>query len=295
MSKSVSKPKFTLTFGDSAENHVGMEKIGTMVKKGEGFSVEELRVIQARFEAAGGVCELVHIEQDKTGPAAVLVMRGGVDVMLGAGAHAALCEEQKALKKDKHALFRGVVKNKLARFNLCFAETGHDADYAKGMGTVVAYKDVPYTDSLKKGIETWIGPKGVGLQCEGNYYETPDTQGIGFHGDSERRKVVAVRLGEHDEDAALEMPIHFQCFYYSEPVGERVVIPLKGGDMYVMSEKAVGTDWKCRSMYTFRHATGKKYVVIKKKAEKAEKAEKSEKVSPIVAAFKAMGGGGGPS
>jgi hypothetical protein len=38
------------------------------------------------------------------------------------------------------------------------------------------------------------------------------------------------------------------------PVG--VIIPLHHGDLFVMSEKAVGTDWKSWKSYTLRHATG---------------------------------------
>jgi hypothetical protein len=35
-----------------------------------------------------------------------------------------------------------------------------------------------------------------------------------------------------------------------------MLIPLEDGDMYVMSEKAVGTDWKKKTIKTLRHATG---------------------------------------
>lgn len=38
--------------------------------------------------------------------------------------------------------------------------------------------------------------------------------------------------------------MHYQWFYKGEPVGEQIIIPLDAGDMYIMSEKAVGTDWK---------------------------------------------------
>jgi len=38
---------------------------------------------------------------------------------------------------------------------------------------------------------------------------------------------------------------------------------LEDGDMYIMSEKASGFDWKKRSIYTLRHAAGEKYVVKK--------------------------------
>ena len=42
------------------------------------------------------------------------------------------------------------------------------------------------------------------------------------------------------------------------PIGKRAEIMLEHGDMYVMSEKAVGTDWKNPSIPTLRHAAGSK-------------------------------------
>ena len=51
----------------------------------------------------------------------------------------------------------------------------------------------------------WFGPKATHLKGEANYYYDIAKCGIGYHGDSERRKVVAVRLG-----AAL--PLYFQWY-----------------------------------------------------------------------------------
>jgi len=42
------------------------------------------------------------------------------------------------------------------------------------------------------------------------------------------------------------------------------MIPLDGDDLYVMSEKAIGTDWKKSSLLTLRHSTEcNKYTVLK--------------------------------
>ncbi len=35
-----------------------------------------------------------------------------------------------------------------------------------------------------------------------------------------------------------------------------MIFPVDGGDIYVMSEKAVGTDWHMKKIFTLRHATG---------------------------------------
>ena len=61
------------------------------------------------------------------------------------------------------------------------------------------------------------------------------------------------------------MPMHFQWFYRHKPIGKRVILSLNHGDIYIMSEKAVGTDWKYSSFPTLRHAAGSsKYTTIEK-------------------------------
>ena len=40
------KSVFTLTLGDQAENHKGMEILGKMVEKGQGFNFDDLLEIQ---------------------------------------------------------------------------------------------------------------------------------------------------------------------------------------------------------------------------------------------------------
>jgi hypothetical protein len=59
------------------------------------------------------------------------------------------------------------------------------------------------------------------------------------------------------------MPLYYQWYQNSKPVGDRFVIELNDGDMYIMSEKAVGFDWLKKKIPTLRHATGsKKYTGV---------------------------------
>ncbi len=67
--------------------------------------------------------------------------------------------------------------------------------------------------------------------------------------DTERRVVIGVRLGD-------TMNLMYNWFYKNKPVGEKFSIPLSHGDLYVMSSKAVGFDWKKSSQYTLRHSAG---------------------------------------
>jgi hypothetical protein len=191
---------------------------------------------------------VLHTTQNKyQEPAYVLVLKNGVSALLGSSA--ALHEEHSNLEVDKKAYMYGRVVSKKARWNLCFDTAGHEPDYERGKGRVVAYDDVPLTKRLKESFSEWFGEKARNLKGEGNYYYDVTKCGIGFHGDTERRKVVAVRLGA-------SLPLHFQWFHEGSAVGQRIILPLDDGDIYLMSEKAVGTDWKTQRIPTLRHATG---------------------------------------
>jgi hypothetical protein len=245
----------TLTFGDSAENHPGMKRNGVMVAEGCGFQYDDLRLIQDKVLAMGGVVDIVRLSKDGLPPAFVLVIRDGVALM-GGGALDEYTAEHLRLDWDKKALMRGRVVNKNARWNLCYDEEGCAPDYEAGQGRIISFSAIPATMGLYDKMREVFGEKAHNLKIEGNYYYDTSKCGIGFHGDSERRKVIGVRLGE-------SMPIHYQWYQNSKPIGERIDIPLNGGDIYIMSEKAVGTDWKKTTIATLRHATGNnKYTYV---------------------------------
>jgi hypothetical protein len=159
-------------------------------------------------------------------------------------------EEQDALEKDEKAFMYGRIVNKKARHNLCFSDWRRGAAYDKGMGTVVAFSDVPHLKQVReKWIEVLENEKVNKLQCEGNYYYDVKKTFIGFHGDSERKIVIAVRLGA-------DFPLFYQWYYRGDEVGKRYKVVLSHGDVYMMSDKAVGWDWKKKNVYTLRHAAG---------------------------------------
>ena len=118
---------------------------------------------------------------------------------------------------------------------------------------IISYKKVQLLNKWKSSLGILFGEKANDLEVEGNYYYNTKKCGIGFHGDSERKKVIACSLGE-------SRPIHWQWYQYSKPIGERIKFTLDNGDMYIMSEKTTGYDWKKRNIKTLRHAAGTKYV-----------------------------------
>ena len=263
------KSIITITFGDQAENHAGMEKLGGLVEKGQGFNIQDLKYIKTKMEEIGCGCELIDLEllnevenrDVRPEDAYVLIIRDGVNKILQNCSdltHENMLEEHISLNVDKHAWMRGRVVKKHARWNLCFDNESREPDYENKKGRIIGYDLIPVTKMLLNQIINYFGPKSINLKGEGNYYYDKSKCGIGFHGDSERRKVIGIRLGNGEST-----PLHYQWFKNGEAIGKRIVLKLNGGDIYVMNEKAVGTDWKKRTIYTLRHATGcEKYTKI---------------------------------
>ena len=255
----ISKEKSTisLTFGEVAENHIGNEQVGEISPRG--YSVDEIKQLHTSLKDKG-IPSVIHMlpVPDNIDPdnfeedleACILVIPNGINNLLAdPNATEKLFVEQARLKKDKKALMRGAVKNKNARWNLCFDDNGHEAEYEKGIGTVIEFDKVPLLKKLREAIDKHLNPPVKNLKAEGNYYYDIKQTYINYHGDTERRIVIAARLGH-------SFPIFYQWYYDRKPVGERFKITLNGGDIYVMSQKAVGTDWKRWKIPTLRHAAG---------------------------------------
>ena len=249
------KKVMTFTFGELSENSVGMEQIGLgLGEKGSGFSCNDLEVMRDKFENLGGECEMYNINDLIGGDgedAKLLVIRKGVNVMMGDEEYdKKMFEEYLGLEWDKKCLMRGRVVNKLARWNLCFSDYEQNGDYENGKGRVYDVNKLKYGNFREGGkFYDMFGDKSKNLEMEGNYYFDKDKCGIGWHGDGERRKVIGLRLGG-------SLDLRFKWFKNSESVGELFEVVLNSGDIYIMSEKCVGNDWKKRSILTLRHSVG---------------------------------------
>ena len=90
--------------------------------------------------------------------------------------------------------------------------------------------------------------------AEGNLYYDRRKTGVGFHGDKERMKVIGLRLGA-------PMSMTWTWYYRTKPRGLNIQLQLQPGDIYCMSQKTVGTDWKYETYYTLRHAAGASYFI----------------------------------
>ncbi len=234
-----------------------MQQLGERVLPGGGFSRQDLQAAQKIFRRDGYNCTLVKLDQvleENCAEASLLIVRDGANAF---GDADELYDEQAEQEYDSKAFMYGRVVNKHARHNICFADFSQEPDYKNREGRIVAFDDVPLLQAIQQHLPDYFGEKATNLNIEGNFYYDIDKCGIGFHGDTERRKIIAIRLGN-------TIPLHYQWFKEGKPVGKRVIFSLDHGDLYMMSEKTTGCDWRKKNIYTLRHAAGcEKYTTFK--------------------------------
>ena len=248
-----------ITAGEQSENHQGMEINGDGLAT-EGFTIEEMEDLHQRMQGQLR-CEYVRLDEGITGengeapePAALLILRNATEHLTGITNENMLAELMSFKWDDKYwDTRRSRVLNKRARHNVCFGDVGQAPDYENKRGTIVAFQDVPALNVWRNALYDFFGDKSANLQVEGNLYFDVRKCGVGFHGDAERKRVIACSLGA-------SRPIHWQWYQKSKEVGPRFMFELNAGDMYVMSEKTSGYDWRRRNVLTLRHAAGTKYV-----------------------------------
>ena len=253
------KSCITITFGDVAENHVRMQKIGVEAK--EGFSLNDVIKFKEFFDQLGYKTEIFCLnafleswdnpDNIKADDAHILIVRNGCNALLSDigkdkdQLHAAL----NRLEWDTKAIMYKKVVNKKARYNLCFGGEHQNADIENGKGTVIAFDEVPELFHIRTKLSTICKDKCSNLAAEGNLYYDVKKCGIGFHGDAERKLVLAIRFGE-------SMELAYQWYYKTKRVGIMAKFMLHHGDFYIMSAKAVGNDWQKKNILTLRHAAG---------------------------------------
>jgi len=241
----------SLTFSWSTESFAGMYVNGH--KRTSGYTRENLDRVKLSFATAGYIVEDIALgTQSGTGrEARVLVVRGallGEEVGL-ADAVVADLEQVVHPQTDTQALMRGKLLNRIARYCACLGEKPVAADLANGVGVVIPFNTVPAIEALR--LRLGVIPETRNLLAEVNYYYDADKGYIGFHGDSERPDVLGCVVGR-------SKALAFQGFCRARPTGERVILELEHGDLYIGCEVAFGHHWKkerCRSdCIHYRHA-----------------------------------------
>ena len=174
-----------------------------------------------------------------------------------------LLQEQQNIEYDRkfwNARQRKTM-NKRARYNTTFGEqnVSPSADFQ----TPTTHAFPPIMSAFRNGLVHVLGERANDLSAEGNHYYEQKS-GIGYHGDAERKIVICLCLG-----GSSVLKYNWRMPGSSEHTMKSIDVHVKHGDVYVMSEKATGFDWKSRSKIRVVHGAGSdKYVNPKKKKKK---------------------------
>tara|TARA_X000000950_G_scaffold259929_1_gene328805 strand:- start:69 stop:956 length:888 start_codon:yes stop_codon:yes gene_type:complete len=264
--------RYAITFGESAILHIGGKEYGNG-RRDVGFTVQELWEISDNINRNYPMCSAKvisissvlpnHLQTDETN-AAVLVIRNGAGLIqcdqdkdnnYSFSADKLLAEQQTIEYDNKYFdTRRQKTLNKRARYNIVFSadkdgDIKHSDDYRQC--SVKSFMSMPYLSKFRDTLPKAFGQeKASNLEAEGNYYYE-DKSGIGFHGDSERKTVICLSLGKPSI-----LRYQWRLPNSSEHTFTPVDINIGHGDVYLMSEKATGYDWRMRSKVRVVHAAG---------------------------------------
>lgn len=271
--------RIAITYGDAGENHVGMEPVGELGEAGSGFTVQDLIKIKTFAEELGKKCDMIDLSDDRAvkmknvkgkkvetqnkKEAAVLILRN----FISSEQIKHIYDDLTSFKWDEKYwdTRRNKVLNKNARSNVVLLPgISQEPDYENKKGRIVDWNNLKnfkaISEMLFEIINTETEGKANNLIAEGNRYIKSKkmkkrvkkvANGIGWHGDAERRKVICMCIG------GVEYCMKWQWFYNHKPLDfEPKEVFLNSGDVYIMSEEAVGQKWKQSSIYTLRHCAG---------------------------------------
>ena len=230
---------YTINFGDCVQSEKDMQLVGKRLPSG--FSVDKLKEISKRVQGS----ELVDLSNSLRGAglhylpeAAVLVVRKGVETLLGSNAVVGIYKELRAMPKDKQSFIDGIVRNKMKRHNLCVADFSQAPDFPKGKGTVVCFDEYSHTAALRVALAELVGLEATQLMADVDHYHDVQTCGISWHGKAERTIVIGTMFG----GGSASMPLKFRWVHEKKQICEPISISLEAGDIYIMCNKTVGHD-----------------------------------------------------
>jgi hypothetical protein len=268
--------RYALTLGEQSEIHVGCEIHGDGLAN-EGFSVQELVEIKAHFQDQAELVMLSDALPEGVrgqNEAAVLHIKGGVNLLMGSVTYAdEMLAEQMSVKYDEFYWDRRRQRklNKVARHNAVFGEQHIEASEDYRQSTVIGYDEVPLFQRIRSVLPEVFGEKARDLNSEGNHYYDRKS-GIGYHGDSERKRVICCSLG-----TPTSLYFYWRGPGSSDACSQKFEFKLVHSDIYIMSEKATGYDWRMRSRYRLVHGAGASaYVEPKPKAVKRKREDRED-------------------
>lgn len=187
--------------------------------------------------------------------------------------------ELRSMPYDRQAMLYKRLCASHARYTNKLDDYSQEPDLINGQGTVASFANYGCINTIRHSISQFLG-RDTPLVGEVNNYFDARRCGIGWHGDAERQLWAAMRAGP----GSSEMPLKFQWFHKSSPIGEIVSVDLDDGDVIFFSSWATGYNFNKGSLLTLRHAAGSStcaYAKPKKRKETKNEQDTRKRVKNV--------------
>jgi len=174
---------------------------------------------------------------------------------------------------------KGKIEMKRSRWTYHVGDRDQEPDIPKSTYRMYSFDTLPYVAKVRQGFDTLARRTEIrsleNMMAEASVYYD-NTCGIGYHGDDERPNtpVIGVNMGE-------SRFLTFRSFFRHRFLGEEIRLQLNTGDMYFLSEEAVGVGW-IRDSYRrviFRHRAGSERFLTKHDVEMVKREKKKDVIA----------------
>lgn len=121
-------------------------------------------------------------------------------------------------------------------------------------GTIYNIRRIPHLFKLNEVFNSLFNER---LYAEGTYYYNTNECYTPMHQKKERKKVINLHLGS-------SFPLHFCWYHQSQKVSDMKTIQINHGDLYIMSEIAIGNIKESKTKLYLKHSMGKNYKAYSK-------------------------------
>lgn len=148
-----------------------------------------------------------------------------------------------AIDWDKKILLRNKVVNRVGKYAISIDDTGKEPNYEENKYRVIAYDDVEEVRDLKDNLSKIF--KQDRLSCKGEYNYNHEKLKLKYQG-AKVNNMMCIHLGD-------PIQMSFKWYFANKPASDSMEFTLNHGDLYIMSEKATGHDYKLKKNPILKH------------------------------------------
>jgi hypothetical protein len=137
---------------------------------------------------------------------------------------------------DKKVLLRNKVVNRIGKYVISIHDEAQEPNYEQGQYRVLSYNELEDLKVVKNNVNKIVNQNN--LLCKGDYNYNHEKLKLKYQG-GKVNNMICIHLGD-------PIQLSYKWFFSNKAVSESTGFTLNHGDLYIMSEKATGHDYKLK-------------------------------------------------